>query len=66
MIQEKIYSYFNNNPPLHILFIFDTGGDFCYELEKEEWPTNDVYHDERNVLKDRSILIHNNRLWHYQ
>ncbi len=45
MIQEKIYSYFNNNPQLHILFIFDPGGDFCYELEKEEWPTNYVYHE---------------------
>ena len=45
MIQEKIYSYFNNNPQLHILFIFDPGGDFCYELEREEWPTNYVYHE---------------------
>ena len=36
MIQDKIYSYFNNNPQLHILFIFDPGGDFCYELENED------------------------------
>ena len=45
MIQDKIYSYFNNNPQLHILFIFDPGGDFCYELENEDWPDNYIYHE---------------------
>ena len=45
MIQDKIYSYFNNNPQLRILFIFDPGGDFCYELENEDWPDNYIYHE---------------------
>ena len=45
MIQDKIYSYFANNPKLHILFIFDPEGGFCHELENEDWPDNYIYHE---------------------
>ena len=37
MIQDKIYSYFDGNPQLHALFVFDGMGGIRSELEGLEW-----------------------------
>ena len=37
MIQDKIYSYFDGNPQLHTLFVFDGMGAIRSELEGMEW-----------------------------
>lgn len=37
MIQNKIYSYFEGNATLRTLFIFDSMGAICSELEGLEW-----------------------------
>ena len=42
MIQDKIYSYFDGNPQLHVLFIFDSMGYIAAELEGLDWRPN--YH----------------------
>ena len=42
MIQDKIYSYFDGNPQLHVLFIFDSMGYIAAELEGLDWRLN--YH----------------------
>jgi len=44
MIQKRIYSYFERNPQLHVLFIFDRMNIFESELEDvEEWADGYVY-----------------------
>ena len=37
MIQDKIYSYFERNPQLKVLFVFDGTRDKLAELENAEW-----------------------------
>ena len=37
MIQKKIYSYFDGNPQLRTLFVFDSMGGILNELEDLEW-----------------------------
>lgn len=37
MIQRRIYSYFERNPQLHVLFIFDWMNIFESGLEGKEW-----------------------------
>ena len=37
MIQRRIYSYFERNPQLHVLFIFDRMNIFESDLEGKEW-----------------------------
>lgn len=37
MIQKKIYSYFEGNPQLRTLFVFDSLGGILNELEDLEW-----------------------------
>lgn len=43
MILERIYSYFERNPQLHVLFIFDKMNMNITELEPVTWPDNYVY-----------------------
>lgn len=38
MIQKKIFQYFEGNPDLHVLFIFDTTGGISSDLSDVEWP----------------------------
>lgn len=38
MIQEKIIRYFDGNPDLHVLFVFDQMGQIAAELSDSEWP----------------------------
>ena len=37
MVQERIYSYFERNPQLHVLFIFDRMNIIQTELEGVTW-----------------------------
>ena len=43
MVQERIYSYFERNHLLHVLFIFDKMNFIFTELEEAKWPDNYVY-----------------------
>lgn len=44
MVQERIYSYFERNPQLHVLFIFDRMNIIQTELEDvEEWDDKYIY-----------------------
>ena len=43
MIQKRIYSYFDRNPQLHVLFIFDRMNIFESDLEGKEWADGYVY-----------------------
>jgi hypothetical protein len=43
MVQERIFSYFERNPQLHVLFIFDKMNINFTELELAEWPDNYIY-----------------------
>lgn len=43
MIQSRIYSYFERNPQLHVLFIFDRMNIFESDLEEKEWADGYVY-----------------------
>ena len=43
MIQKRIYSYFERNPQLHVLFIFDRMNIFESDLEGKEWADEYVY-----------------------
>jgi len=37
MVQKRIYSYFERNPQLHVLFIFDKMNIIQTDLEGTEW-----------------------------
>ena len=43
MLQKRIYGYFERNPQLHVLFIFDKLNFNFTELEGVEWPDNYIY-----------------------
>ena len=43
MIQERIYSYFERNPQLHVLFIFDLMNIFESDLEGKVWAEGYIY-----------------------
>ena len=42
-MQKRIYSYFERNPQLHVLFIFDPMNIFETDLEGKEWADGYVY-----------------------
>ena len=43
MVQERIYNYFERNPQLHVLFIFDKMNMISTELEEAIWGDEYVY-----------------------
>lgn len=43
MIQKRIYNYFERNPQLRVLFIFDKMGGFEADLSEKTWPEDYVY-----------------------
>ena len=43
MVPERIYNYFERNPQLHVLFIFDRMNIIQTELEGVEWDALYVY-----------------------
>ena len=43
MVQERIYNYFERNPQLHVLFIFDKMNMIATELEEATWGEEYVY-----------------------
>ena len=44
MVQERIYNYFERNPQLHVLFIFDRMDIIQTELgEVKEWADGYIY-----------------------
>jgi hypothetical protein len=68
MVQEKIYNYFERNPQLHVLFIFDRMNINYTELEQVTWPDNYVYkvfdgawfntkYAIENTWKDKNIVL---------
>lgn len=44
MIQKRIYNYFERNPQLKVLFVFDKMGGFEAELQDATWEDEYVYH----------------------
>lgn len=44
MIQKRIYNYFDRNPQLRVLFIFDKMGGFEAELKEAQWEEDYIYH----------------------
>ena len=68
MVQERIYNYFERNPQLHVLFIFDKMNINFTELEDATWPDNYVYkvfdgawfnikYAIENTWKDKNIVL---------
>ena len=43
MTQERIYSYFQRNPQLHVLFIFDKANIIMNDLADCSWETEYIY-----------------------
>ena len=43
MLIERIYNYFNRNPRLHVLFIFEEMSMMSATLKDVEWPADYVY-----------------------
>lgn len=44
MVQDRIYIYFERNPQLHVLFVFDPMNMIATELEDAQWHDGYVYH----------------------
>ena len=44
MVQNRIYNYFERNPQLHVLFIFDKMDVIGADLQDLEWKEGYVYH----------------------
>ena len=68
MVQERIYNYFERNPQLHVLFIFDKLNINFTELELVEWKDNYVYkvfdgawfnikYAIENTWKDKNVVL---------
>ena len=68
MVQERIYNYFERNPQLHVLFIFDKLNINFTELELVEWKDNYIYkvfdgawfnikYAIENTWKDKRIVL---------
>lgn len=68
MVQERIYSYFERNPQLHVLFIFDKMNINFTELELAEWKDNYIYkvfdgawfnikYAIENTWKDKNVVL---------
>ena len=68
MVQERIYNYFERNPQLHVLFIFDKLNINFTELEFAEWKDNYVYkvfdgawfnikYAIENTWKDKNVVL---------
>ncbi len=68
MVQERIYSYFERNPQLHVLFIFDKLNINFTELEFVEWKDNYIYkvfdgawfnikYAIENTWKDKNVVL---------
>lgn len=73
MVQDRIYSYFERNPQLHVLFIFDDMAMISNELEGLEWQEgyryvvfdgawfNAKYNIEQTWKNERVVLLFPNR-----
>ena len=68
MVQERIYNYFERNPQLHVLFIFDKLNINFTELELVEWKDNYIYkvfdgawfnikYAIENTWKDKNVVL---------
>ena len=68
MVQERIYNYFERNPQLHVLFIFDKLNINFTELELVDWPDNYIYkvfdgawfnikYAIENTWKDKNVVL---------
>lgn len=44
MIQKRIYNYFERNPQLRVLFVFDKMGGFEAELQNAQWGDDYIYY----------------------
>lgn len=61
MIQKRIYNYFERNPQLRVLFVFDKMGGFEAELQDASWGDEYIYH----VFDGKwfNLKLHINRDW---
>lgn len=68
MVQERIYNYFERNPQLHVLFIFDQMSFVENDLDGLEWKDTYIYkvfdgawlntkYDIENTWKDNRIVL---------
>ena len=68
MVQQKIYNYFERNPQLHVLFIFDRMNIILQDLEDAAWDDNYVFkvfdgawfntkYAIENTWKDKNIIL---------
>ena len=68
MVQQKVYDYFNRNPQLHVLFIFDRMNIILQDLEDAAWDDNYVFkvfdgawfntkYAIENTWKDKNIVL---------
>ncbi len=68
MVQERIYNYFERNPLLHVLFIFDKMNINFTELEDVVWPDTYIYkvfdgawfntkYAIENTWKDKKVVL---------
>lgn len=44
MIQKRIYNYFDRDPQLRVLFVFDKMSGFEAELQDSSWKDEYIYH----------------------
>lgn len=61
MIQKRIYNYFERNPQLRVLFVFDKMGGFEAELQDASWGDEYIYHTFDG--KWFNLKLHINRDW---
>lgn len=52
MIQERIYSYFQRNPQLHVLFIFDRANIIMNDLADCSWGAESIRYLMGSVQKN--------------
>lgn len=68
MIAERIYNYFERNPRLHVLFVFEEMSMISEELANIAWPDDYVYHvfdgawfntkyNIENTWKDKKVVL---------
>ena len=57
MIQKKIYSYFDGNPQLRTLFVFDSMGGILNELEDLEWRDGGLFFTYNDIFSDSAFRI---------
>ena len=56
MTQKRIYNYFERNPELKVLFIFDKMGGIEADMADESWPEDHVYKEFYDYLANTNEI----------